>query len=168
MRRFEIIRKDIAPMQFKFLAVLIFIATDFKVLTWAFLDTNPLVFIFGNLLALIILTAKDILVVDFDNSQIKEGFKVLGLRHTDKTEFSGLEKIFINKINTSQEFRQIANTMTIYDETYKAFLKTNEGDKYWIAINRDKDKLIKRLRVINENLKTEIYDYTVPEHVRVD
>ncbi|HTE33830.1 MAG TPA: hypothetical protein VK666_25790, partial [Chryseolinea sp.] len=109
MRRFEIIRKDIAPMQFKFLAVLIILATNYKVLTWTFLDTNPLVFIFGNLLALIILTAKDILVVDFDNSQIKEGFKVLGLRHTDKTEFSGLEKIFINKINTSQEFRQIAN-----------------------------------------------------------
>ena len=168
MRQFEIVRRDIAPIQFKVFAVLIVLATNYKILTWTFFDTNPLIFIIGNFVSFVILSAKDILVVDFDRKQIKEGFKILGLRHTDKTNFSGLEKIFINKINTSQAFRHLTRTMTIRDEMYKAFLKTDEGDKYWIGIDRDKDKLIKRLKVINEDLTTEIYDYTVPEQFRVD
>jgi hypothetical protein len=168
MGQFEIVRKDIAPLQFKFFGILVVLATNYKVFTWTFWDINPLIFVFGNLFAFAIWSAKDILVIDFDNGQIREGFKILGLSHTDKTKFSGFEKIFINKINTSQTFRQLTRTMTIRDENYKAFLKTHEGDKYWVGINDDKDKLIANLRILNENLKTEIYDYSVPEQTRVD
>lgn len=168
MRNFEIVRKDIAPLQFKVFGVLVVLATNYKILTWTFYDINPLVFILGNLFAFVIWTAKDIIVIDFENNQIKEGFKVLGLSHTDKTKFSGFEKIFINKVNSNETFRQMTRTMTIQHENYKAFLKTHEGDKYWIGIDGDKDKLIIKLRAINENLKTEIFDYSVPEQLRID
>ncbi|HEY8935111.1 MAG TPA: hypothetical protein VIM65_07815 [Cyclobacteriaceae bacterium] len=168
MKQFEIVRKDLAPLQFKFFGILIFLAINYKILTFSFYNVNPLVFIIGTLIAFAIWTAKDILIIDFENNQIKEGFKILGLSYTDKMRFSGFEKIFINKVNTNETFRPLTRTITIHHENYKAFLKTYEGDKYWIGINSDKDKLIKRLKTLNENLKTEIYDYTVQEQVRVD
>src|SRR5690348_5679239 len=93
MNEFEIVRKDIAPVQFKFLGILIVLATNYKFLTFSFYEVNPFIFIIGNALAFAIFTAKDILIIDFKNKQIKEGFKVYGLRNTDKTAFSGLEKI---------------------------------------------------------------------------
>ena len=168
MGQFEIVRKDIAPMQFKFLGILIVLATNYKILTWTFFEINPLVFIFSNLFAVAIWSAKDILLIDFDSNEVKEGFKIFGLSHTDKTKFSGLEKIYINKISTGETFRQLTRTMTIHHQSYKAFLKTSEGEKYWISVDSDKDKLIDKLKAINKNLKTEIYDYTTREQTRID
>lgn len=167
MNELEIIRKDMAPVQFKVLGILIVLATNYKVLTFTFYEVNPWIFIIGNAVAFAVFTAKDILIIDFKNKQIREGFKVYGLRSTDKTAFSGLEKIFINKIKTSRNFNQMTRSMTIYDEHYKAFLKTFEGDKYWVAENSDKDKLINRLRSLNEELKVEIYDTSgsTPERI---
>jgi len=167
MGEFEIVRKDMAPLQLKFLGVLIVLATNYKILTWTFFDVNPLVFVFGNLFAIGIFTAKDILLIDFDRNQIGEGFKILGFRHTDRTTFSSIEKIFINKVKTGETFRQLTRTMTIHHDNYKAFLKTSEGNKYWISVNSNKDKLISKLKMINTNLNTEIYDYTVPEQTQV-
>jgi len=168
MGELEIVRKDMAPLQLKFFGVLIVLATNYKMLTWTFFDVNPLVFVFGNLFAVCIFTAKDILLINFDHGQIGEGFKILGFRYTDKTTFTGIEKIFINKVKTGETFRQMTRTMTIHHDNYKAFLKTSEGDKYWISVHSNKDKLIHKLKIISTDLNTEIYDYTLPEHTLIN
>ncbi len=168
MRQLEIVRKDLAPGQLKIFGVLIVLATNYKLLTFTFHEVNPAIFIVGNLVAFAIWSAKDIMVIDFDKNVIGEGFKIFGLRYTDKTKFSTIEKIYINSVNTGETFRQLTRTMSIHHEGFKAFLKTIEGDKFWIAMNTDKDKLIRRLKKYNTTIMTEIYDNTEREQTRVD
>jgi hypothetical protein len=104
-----------------------------------------------------------------ENELILEGFKILGLKYLDKTKYSGLEKIYINRVDTSETFRHLTRSIDIQHENYKAFLKTQDGNKYWIGVNSDKDKLINRLKSHNKILMTNIYDNSIlADSIRVD
>jgi hypothetical protein len=169
MNKVEIIRKDLSPLQLKVAGVLIVLAISYKVLTWTFYDVSPIVYILGILAVFLIWTAKDIIIIDMENKLIREGFKILGLKYLDKTKYSGLEKIYINRVGTSETFRHLTRSIDIQHENYKAFLKTQDGNKYWIGVNSDKDKLINRLKSHNKILMTNIYDNSIlADSIRVD
>jgi len=156
MNKVVIIKKDIAPVWVKVVGVLIVAATIYKIVSLTFFDVGLQVYFILNLIAAAIWTGKEIVVVDMNKQEIGEGFRVLGITYLDKEKFSGLEKIFINRVNTSQTFTHLAGSTAIHDELYKAFLKTAEGEKICIGEDRDKDKLIARLNTYNTVLKTVI------------
>lgn len=159
----EIVTKDISPLWLKFIAVLIFVATNIKFVTLTFNEVNPLVFIIFNLIAFSIWTGREVVIIDLKNKMIKEGYKVLGILRTDKYQYTGIEKIFVNRVLTSQSFYRLATETRVHDEVYKAFLKTDDGEKFCIGEKRDKDELIKLLKGYNRSIKTIIIDNTTRE-----
>lgn len=160
MKRIEIIRKDLAPAWIKIIGVLLVAATFYKIVMGGFFDVSPLVYIISNVIAVAAWTAKDVVVIDVENCEIGEGFRLLGFGYYDWTKYSGIEKIFINRTNSAQTFRQLTRTIDIHHTDYKAFLKTYEGEKICVGIDPDKDELIKRLKEYNVKLKTTIFDST--------
>jgi hypothetical protein len=168
MERIEIIKKDISPLWIKIVGATIFLATIYKIVSLTFFDVSPLVYLIMNLIAVVIWTGKEVVVVDFAKQEIGEGFRILGLTHLDRTKFSGLEKIFINRVHTGETFRHLTRTMDIHHVNFKAFLKTTNGDKICVGIHRDKEVLIRRLRQYNARLRTSIFDTTSTEPTIVE
>ena len=169
MNQMEIIRKELSPLWLKVIASIIFLATAYKMVTLTFFNVHPLVYIILNAIAMAIWTGKDLVVIDFDKGTIGDGFRILGITYLDKSNFTGIEKIFINRINMVETFRPLTRSVDIHHVNYKAFLKTFEGEKICVGISIDKDKLIEKLRDYNKVLKVNIFDTTQPqESVQVD
>src|SRR5688572_10740048 len=160
MKQTEIVRKDLSPLWIKIISVIIVLATIYKVVTLTFLDVNPIVYIITNAIAIAIWTGKDIVVIDAGKNRIGEGFRIMGFSHLDWISYSGVEKIFINTTNETETFRHLTRTIDINHRGYKAFLKTNEGEKICVGISSDKDKLIKQLKQYNRSIGAEIFDNT--------
>lgn len=134
--------------------MLIFLATLYKVVSLTFFDVGLHIYLILNLIAVLIWAGKKIIVVDMDRQEIGEGFGIFGINYLDKDNFSALEKIFINRVNTAETFTQLTRTIDIQHEYYKAFLKTVEGEQICIDEHADKDKLIASLRAYDTVLKT--------------
>lgn len=168
MKRIEIIKRDVAPVWVKIIGILIVMATIYKMVTFTFFGVNPLVYIISNALVVGAWTAKEIVVIDVERKEVGEGYKVIGLRHLDWIKYSGIEKVFINKTNSTETFRHLTRTIDIDHTNYKAFLKTNEGAKICIGISDDKDNLINQLKQYNVALRTTIFDSTSGMSIEVE
>jgi len=160
MKQIEIIKKDLAPAWIKIVGVLFVLATIYKIVTMTFFNVGLLVYATTNALAVVIWTGKQIVVIDLEKNRIGEGIKILGLKYLDWVKYSGVEKIFINSTSETETFRHLTRTIDINHHSYKAFLKTNEGEKVCVGISTDKEKLIKQLKQYNSSLRTEIFDNT--------
>ena len=160
MKQIEIIKRDLAPVFLKIIGVIIVLATIYKIVTMTFFEVSPIVYIITNAIALAIWTGKEIVIIDPEKKKIGAGFKIVGFIYLSWTHYSGVEKIFINTTNETETFRHLTRTIDINHRGYKAFLKTNEGEKICVGISTDKDKLIKQLKLYNISLGTEIFDNT--------
>lgn len=158
-------RKDLAPLQFKIFALLSGIAINYKILTFTFYEVDWIVFFMGAFAALAIWTSHNVIVIDREKQYLGEGFVILGIRYIAKTPYTAIEKIFVNKIKLRETFRPSTRTIEIHHEVYKAFLKTTDGNKFWIAEDTDKRELFKRLQELNRSLQTQLIDSTEFEAV---
>ena len=158
--RIEIIRQDVFGPWLKVVSFFIWIFTFMKIITGKFFELSIGTYIVINGLTILFWTTFEYVTIDMER-KFGEGYKVAGIKSVTKYRFDSLEKIFINHISTSKTFRQLTRTMTIRDGFYKAFLKTNRGDKIFIDIDRDKDDLLNRLRDYNTVLNTVIVDNTL-------
>ncbi|MEO8472530.1 MAG: hypothetical protein ABI477_10055 [Chryseolinea sp.] len=169
LRPIEINVRHLSPLWLKFIGLLIFLPANYKLITFSFSEINPFLLIVLNVIAFSIWTGREIVILDFDNRQIKEGYKILGLVvNADTYKFTGIEKMYVNRILTAQTVYQLSTSSTIHDQIYKAFLKTDEGDKFCIGQMRDKDKLIKALKRYNQTIKSTIIDNTLAEPSIID
>jgi len=160
-------RKDLAPFQFKIFAILIGIAINYKFLTFTFYEVDWIVFFMGALAAAAIWTSQNVVVIDTVNRHIGEGFLIFGIRYIAKTPYTVIEKIFVNKITLRETFRPNTRTITVHHEVYKAFLKTSDGTKFWIAASADKQQLFESLGALNTILQTQLIDSTGFEAVPI-
>lgn len=167
MKRVLTIKKDVSPAWVKIIGLLIFSATLYKVVSLTFLDVGLHIYFISNLIAIVIWVTKKVIVVNMDTQEIGEGFGIFGINYLDKYKFAGLEKIFINRVNTVQTFTQLTRTTDIHHKYYKAFLKTVEGEKICIDEHTNKDKLIARLKAYNIVLETVIFDNSLTEPVQL-
>ena len=167
MNKLEIKIKDLSPLWVKVISVVIFMATAYKIITLTFFDVSPVVYLVLNGIAVAIWTGKELVIIDYENSVVGEGFRLLGITYLDKTKFSGLEKIYINSVRSSETFRHLTRSIDIHHHNYKAFLKTVEGEKICVGIDTDKDELIIRLKKYNEVLNVDIFDNTQVEPIIV-
>jgi hypothetical protein len=168
MKKIEIHKKDLSPLWIKIIGALVVLATLYKIVTLTFFEVNILIYILFNALAIVSLVGKEVVVIDFQKKEIGEGYKVFELRYLTKTRFSGIEKIFINRVHLAETFWHMGGTMDIRHVRYKAFLKTTERDKICIGISADKEALIENLKSHNRNLRTTIIDNTFAEPVTVE
>lgn len=161
MKKLEIRIGDLAHPTLKIICVLVFIFAVYKLITLSIAG------IVLSVIAVAIWTAKEIVVVDFDKGIIGEGYWILGVTSLEKTEFSEIEKVFINRIKATSRLNHLAGSTDYTHYIYKAFLKTIEGEKIEIAVGADKEKMIKKLKGYNKTLKTVIIDTTLQEPVIV-
>jgi hypothetical protein len=161
------IKKDISPIWVKVIGSMIFLATIYKIVSLTFLDVSLHTYLIMNLIATAIWTGKKIVVIDINKMEIGEGFGFFGIVHLDKYKFSGLEKIFINRVNTAETFTHLARTIDIHHDNYKAFLKTVDGEKICIREHTDKEILIAELMSYNVVLKTAIFDTSLAEPIQL-
>ncbi len=162
-RTLKITVKSLAPLEFKVFSVLVILATNYKILTGTFNEVSPWTFAICNFIAIAVWTAKQVVVIDFQERTIGEGSTILGMNFLSKNSYSGFEKIFINSVATGETFRHLTRNIRIHHNGFKAFLKTNEGDKYCIAVESDKERLIKKTLQYNLAIMTQIVDNTTPE-----
>lgn len=167
MKRVLVIKKDLSPTWVKIVGVMIFLATLYKIVSLTFFTVGLHVYFIVNLIAVVIWVIKKVLVVDMDKQEIREGFWIFGNIYLDKYKFPGLEKIFINRVNSVQTFRQLTRTIDIHHQHYKAFLKTADGEKICIGEDADKDKLIAEVKAHNTVLKTVIFDNSLVEPIQL-
>jgi hypothetical protein len=167
MKKVLVIKKELSPTWLKIVGVLIFLATLYKIVSLTFFTVGLHVYLIMNLIAVMIWVGKKIIVVDMNKQEIREGIRIFGNIYFDKYKFPGLEKIFINRVNSVQTFRQLTRTVDIHHQQYKAFLKTTDGEKICIGEDADKDKLIAELRAHNSVLKTFIFDNSLAEPIQL-
>ena len=161
MNKIVIRTGDLAHPTLKIICILIFLFSVYKLINLSVLG------LVLSVVAVGLWTAREIVVVDFHKKIIGEGHWILGLSSLEKTRFSELEKIFINRVKSTTRMNHLIGSADITDYVYKAFLKTAEGEKFEIATGSDKDKVIRKLKEYNKVLKTVIIDSTLPEPVVV-
>ncbi|SHG42085.1 hypothetical protein SAMN04488109_0186 [Chryseolinea serpens] len=167
MKRVLVLKKDLSPTWVKIVGVMIFLATLYKIISLTFFTVGLHVYLIMNLIAVLIWLVKTVLVVDMDKQEVREGLWIFGNIYLDKYKFQGLEKIFINRVNSVQTFRQLTRTIDIHNQHYKAFLKTTDGEKICIGEDADKDKLIAEVKAHNTVLKTVIFDNSLVEPIQL-
>ena len=73
--------------------------------------------------------------------------------------YNKVEKIFINASEVSQYIYTMVTTgKSYYNIEYDAYLKFSNGQKIFLASNRNKNKLLKRLKKLTDHLESDIVD----------
>ncbi len=77
--------------------------------------------------------ASNIISIDPIEKTIHDGVWTLGRKFGKPEKYNEIEKIYINKVRTKQTSYSLANNQHIITNAeYKAFLKTDNGDKYFL------------------------------------
>jgi hypothetical protein len=157
----EIVRQKYFRANARTLGGIIILFTIYQITQGHIKGLGIPIYIALNLLAISFWTAKEIIVLDLNKKRIGEGFKVFGTRRVTWTNFSEIEKIFVNSVNTvGQDIYSLPWAVTTRDKVYKAFIKTSDGTKLFLAFDNDRDVLLKKLNNYNRIIKTEIFDNT--------
>jgi len=152
------------PVAVKVLVIATALLVPGSLIFWFHVVAKETIFFFlaGIIISVCSWTLKAFVAINFKKKEIIEGHEMLGLRvYTNyKTTFTGFEKIFINYIRSSVEHFD-GDDSEHTPPSFKAFLKTCEGDKFCIAQGHKKVNVMRRVKEINSVLKTEVYDNTI-------
>jgi hypothetical protein len=127
-----------------------------------------LVFIFMFVLLFFLFTSRHQIEIDPESKTIHPHIWVMGYKIGGKKTFSGIEKIFVNKVKQSQKLYTPFNYSTKYfgmiyieENLYKSFLKFDTGEKMVLIENQDRDQLFEQLSRYEAILNVRVYDNTV-------
>jgi hypothetical protein len=155
----EIVRQKYFSSRMRTVGVIILVFTLLQLKNGNVHGIRIFAYLFFNLLALTFWITYEIVHIDFAKRQIGEGFKIFGMTRLVWKKYTGIEKIFINSINTvGHDYSRFPWTITVRDKFYKAFLKTADGDKIFLLAGHNKDKLLTKLKTYNQTINTEIID----------
>ncbi len=95
-----------------------------------------------------------ILQVIPEEKAIKEGYWVMGIKRMNRYSYTSLEKIFVTSGSNSQTIHaQSGISTTTKSREFRAYLKTDEGEKYEILSVKSEQNLMKKLEPISRKLK---------------
>lgn len=163
MEVYKIIRNDI-HVGYKIIVIGVLMATNVRLIFYQIVDAQILIrFLACVLIAIVLLSLNSFVLIDFKKQKISEGYCVFSIPFitTYKGKFSGFEKMYINFVTSGWTSDSLGFTEGATPPMYKAFLKTNEGDKFCVAIGANKSSVLARVVGINSVLKTEMFDNTI-------
>lgn len=131
------------------------------------LNINSIVSVILIFAGLIFITTHYRLTVDLNNKAYHDYVWFLGFRSGEKGKFSMIEYLFITKSNVSQTMQLRGAPSTIHKEVYDGFLKFSEHEKLHLVTLDNKESLIKKLKSISAQLKTNIVDYSNGQPVKI-
>ncbi|PTB94836.1 hypothetical protein C9994_11805, partial [Marivirga lumbricoides] len=77
-------------------------------------------------------------------------------------DIQGVDKIYVNKIKSSQKMYSRANVSTTLKEyVYKCFIKFSDGEKLLLAQNKRKNNVMKEVQPIAKSYGLEVIDNTI-------
>lgn len=112
------------------------------------------------LISIIIFSTHYRLKVDFDNKVFHDYLWILGIKHGEKGRFDNVEYLFIKRSKVSQTMRLRAVSTTIRKDVYDGYLKFSETNKIHLLTEDDKSELIRKLKIMSEQLNSKIVDYS--------
>lgn len=94
-----------------------------------------------------------ILTIDNSSKEIHEGYWIMGYKTGKPRKYQSIEKIFVNKVKTSQNMYSQANHgHTTSGVEYHAYLKFDNDEKVFLVSNGDEKKLGEKVTKIREKL----------------
>ena len=112
----------------------------------------PLV-ILVSLLVPVLWFSYHIFMIDMDEKVIQEGLWIMGYRTGKPQPFNSIESFYINKVRVSQTmYSQTNRSHTLGKVEYKAFLKLDDGEKYFLTSHKNEKMLEEKLIKIKKKL----------------
>ncbi len=94
-----------------------------------------------------------ILTINPESKEIHYGTWVMGYKSGKPKKYTSLEKIFINKVKTSQNmYSQTNKGLTVRGVEFHAYLKYDEGEKIFLDSDQDEKRLEDKMIKIREKL----------------
>ena len=118
-------------------------------------------------------STKEFLSIDLKQRILFEYVWFLGLKIGKRTQFDSIEKIFFNRNKyVKRTYVMLRLPFLIFDKNHNefvfdSFLKLRSGEKIRFISRSDKEELIRELLIINQSIKTVVYDNTSGEAVQV-
>ena len=107
-----------------------------------------------SFLAPMIWFSSTILTINLETKEIHLGTWIMGLKTGRPESFDHIEKIFINEVKTIQKMQRYG-TGGVYekrDVEYRAFIKLDNEEKYFLISHRSEKKVEKRVADIKKKL----------------
>lgn len=141
------------PLQFQLLAfILLFLGT-------ALLFVNLPVAIIMLLVSGLLLTGYSGCEFDLGNKSYREYNSFFMFRFGKWKNTKAVDKIYVNKIKTSQKIYSRANlSTTVKAFTYKCFVKFSDGEKILLLENKDKSYVFEIMLPMAKSFEKEIED----------
>ena len=96
---------------------------------------------------------------DLTNSSYREYNSFFRIRFGKWKDIPGVEKIYVNKIKSSQKMYSRANVSSVLREhIYKCFIKFSDGQKLLLTQKRNKEDVMKEVQLIAKSYGLEVID----------
>lgn len=98
--------------------------------------------------------ASNIITIDLEKKEIHDGVWVLGRKFGRSEKFDNIDKLFLNKVKTKQTMYSLANNQNISTNSeYKAFVKLDNGNKYFLFSHPLEERAEEKLRELRQKLQ---------------
>lgn len=140
-------------LPFRFLAVIVMVF-----LTITLMDALPeplsifIVIIIASLLPAIWFATK-VIIIDEEHKTIFDGVWTMGKKLGEPANYDSIEKIFINKVKTSQTMYSLSNNRNVVtNHEFRAYLKLSNGDKYLLLTHPLEERVKEKVTKIKQKL----------------
>lgn len=97
--------------------------------------------------------AAHIISIDPIEKTIHDGVWTLGRKFGKPEKFNAIEKIYVNKVRTKQTSYSLANNQHMVANTeYKAFIKTDDGSKYFLFSHPLEEKVNEKVAEVRKKI----------------
>lgn len=95
----------------------------------------------------------NVIIVDEDRKTLFDGVWTMGHKLGKVISYGSIEKIFINRVKTKQTMYSLSNKQNIVaNHEYKAFLKLDNGEKYYLFSHPLEETAEEKVTKIREKL----------------
>ncbi|GAA5027933.1 hypothetical protein GCM10011506_15650 [Marivirga lumbricoides] len=99
---------------------------------------------------------------DLTSNSYREYNSFFRIRFGKWKDIQGVDKIYVNKIKSSQKMYSRANVSTTLKEyVYKCFIKFSDGEKLLLTQNKRKNNVLKEVQPIAKSYGLEVIDNTI-------
>jgi len=153
MKIIRIHKGKVFPLPFRLVAVAVVMVSVIKIM-----DTLPEPWsIFLSILVAALLPATwfatHVIIINEENKTIFDGAWIMGFKIGKLHSYHQIEKIFINSVKTSQTMYSLSNQKNVVtDREYRAYLKVDDGTKFFLVSHPLEDRLKEKVTKIREKL----------------
>lgn len=97
--------------------------------------------------------ATKVIIINEEDKTLFDGVWTMGRKLGKPVRYQGIEKIFINKVKIKQTMYSLSNKQNIIaNHEYRAYLKLENGDKYYLLSHPLEERVDKKVTKIRKKL----------------